>query len=225
MAKEEELRRTDARGSALRQTSSGTLSCTQDSGPNLASSCAALPILRRVGTRGRVFGRRTFEAGSSLLVLLWLLLWPSIFLGQVAFDSATSIGQHVAAGTTTVTLPHTTAGSNRVLVVGISMNIANNTGATVSGVSYNGVALTLAGAHNDGGLTRRVEMWYLVAPATGLNNVIAERKSARRNRNSGCRGRRSDIHWGRSNNTDPIISFGRCRRGKPCFAKSPKCLR
>jgi len=132
----------------------------------------ALPILRRRGERGRFAGRPVVGAGSSLLVLL-LLLWPSLGLGQVAFDSATSVGQHVAAGTTTVTVPHTTtAGSNLILVVGISMNITNNTGATVSGVTYNAVALTQAGAHNDGGLTRRVEIWYLVAPATGLNNVI-----------------------------------------------------
>jgi uncharacterized repeat protein (TIGR01451 family) len=139
----------------------------------IAKVVRALPILRRRGVRGRVFGKPTDGIDSSLLILLWLLLCPSVGFGQVAFDSATSVGQHVAAGTTTVTLAHTTAaGSNRVLVVGISMNIANNTGATVSGVTYNGVALTQAGAHNDGGLTRRVEIWYLVAPSTGLNNVI-----------------------------------------------------
>jgi uncharacterized repeat protein (TIGR01451 family) len=132
-----------------------------------------LLILGRRGARGGVFGKPRAGADSSLVVLLCVLLWPSMFFGQVAFDSATSVGQHVAAGTTTITFPHTTAaGSNRVLVVGISMNIANNTGASVSGVTYNGVALTQAGAHNDGGLTRRAEMWYLVAPATGLNNVI-----------------------------------------------------
>ena len=139
----------------------------------IAQLVRALTILRRVGCRGRVFGRRTIEGGSSLLlVLFWVLFWPSTFVGQVVFDSATSTGQHVAAGTTTITLPHSTAGSNRVLVVGISMNIANNTGATVSGVTYNGVALAPAGAHNDSGLTRRVEMWYLAAPSTGLNNVV-----------------------------------------------------
>ena len=140
----------------------------------IARFVSALPILRRGAARGRVCGRPTVGTGSSLVALLWLLLWPSMILGQVAFDSATSIGQHVTAGTTTITLPHTTtvAGSNRVLVVGISMNIVNNTGATVTGVTYNGVALKQAGAHNDAGLTRRVEMWYLAAPATGLHNVI-----------------------------------------------------
>ena len=132
-----------------------------------------LPPLRSRGARGCGF-RTPTGADSSLRALLLLLLWPSTLLGQVAFDSATSVGQHVAAGTTTITLPHTTtaAGADRVLVVGVSMNIANNTGATVSGVTYNGIALTLAGAHDDAGLTRRVEMWYLVAPASGLNNVI-----------------------------------------------------
>jgi uncharacterized repeat protein (TIGR01451 family) len=132
-----------------------------------------LPLLRGRAARGCVF-RKPTGADSSLVALLFLLLWPSTFFGQVAFDSATSVGREVAAGTTTITLAHTTtaAGSNLVLVVGISINIANNTGATVSGVTYNGIALTQAGVHNDAGLTRRVEMWYLVAPATGLNNVI-----------------------------------------------------
>ncbi len=74
--------------------------------------------------------------------------------------------------TVPITVPATVAGTNNVLVVGVSMNITGNTGATVSSVTYNGVALTLAGAHNDTGNSRRVEIWYLVAPATGTNNVV-----------------------------------------------------
>ena len=78
----------------------------------------------------------------------------------------------VTGATPTVTFSHTTAGTNTLLVVGVDMNITGNTGATVTGVTYNGVALTRAGFHNDVGLTRRVEMWYLTAPAAGAHNVI-----------------------------------------------------
>ena len=39
-------------------------------------------------------------------------------------------------------------------------------------MTYNGVALALAGAHNNAGNTRRVEMWSLVAPAIGAHNVV-----------------------------------------------------
>jgi hypothetical protein len=69
----------------------------------------------------------------------------------------------------TVAFTHTTAGTNRLLVIGVSMNITGNTGATVSGITYNAVVLTRAGFHNDAGNTRRVEMWYLVNPPTGTN--------------------------------------------------------
>ena len=70
------------------------------------------------------------------------------------------------------TVPFTVTGTNNVLIVGVSMNISGNAGATVSSVTYNGTALTLAGFHNDAGSTRRVEIWYLVAPATGTHNIV-----------------------------------------------------
>ena len=48
----------------------------------------------------------------------------------------------------------------------------NSPTTTVTGVTYNGVALTQAVAHNDAGPTRRAEMWYLVAPPVGAFNVV-----------------------------------------------------
>ena len=84
-------------------------------------------------------------------------------------DSTTNAGADVTGATPTVAFTHTTAGTNRLLVVGVSMNITGNTGATVSGITYNAVALTRAGFHNDAGNTRRVEMWYLINPPTGTN--------------------------------------------------------
>ncbi len=106
------------------------------------------------------------------ILLACLFLWTSMAFGQVALDSTTSFAQQVSGATPTVTVAHTTAGTNRVLVVGVSINISNNTGATVTGVTYQGAALTLAVAHNDAGNSRRVEMWYLINPAAGTNNVI-----------------------------------------------------
>ncbi len=91
---------------------------------------------------------------------------------QSLVDTTTTGGGDVTGATPTVTFSHTTAGTNTLLVVGVDMNITGNTGATVTGVTYNGVALTRAGFHNDVGLTRRVEMWYLIGPAAGAHNVI-----------------------------------------------------
>lgn len=63
---------------------------------------------------------------------------------------------------------HTCSGSDRVLFVGISHYDSND---TVSGVTYNSVAMTAvpSGATNNGQFY--VSLWYLIAPATGSNTV------------------------------------------------------
>ncbi len=58
-------------------------------------------------------------------------------------------------------------------MVGVSLNVVQNPTTTVTGVTYNGIPLTQAVAHNNAGNTRRAEIWYLVAPPTGTNlNVV-----------------------------------------------------
>ena len=47
------------------------------------------------------------------------------------------------------------------------MNITNSPTAAVTGITYNGTALTFVGAQNDSANTRRIEQWYLLAPASG----------------------------------------------------------
>lgn len=63
---------------------------------------------------------------------------------------------------------HTCSGSDRVLFVGISHYDSSD---TVSGVTYNSVAMTAvpSGATNNGQFY--VSLWYLIAPATGSNTV------------------------------------------------------
>jgi uncharacterized repeat protein (TIGR01451 family) len=107
-----------------------------------------------------VYGYGSTQAGAATVTMSETLSGTSSWaLGAVSIIPA-------------ITVPATVAGTNNVLIVGVSMNITGNTGATVASVTYNGVALTLAGAHNDAGNSRRVEIWYLVAPATGTNNVV-----------------------------------------------------
>jgi len=103
-----------------------------------------------------------------------LLLVATFAAAQVAVDSTTSNSNELT-GSGTLTIVHTTAGTNRLMLVGVSMNINHGNTAKVSGVTWNGTALTLLGAHNDAGGTRRVEQWYLLAPATGtaLNVVVS----------------------------------------------------
>src|SRR6266852_4225214 len=109
---------------------------------------------------------------SSLALTLLLLAIPLVAYGQVARDATTSASAVLTTLTNTITLAHTSTGSNLVLVVGVSMDIFGGTGATVSGITYNTVPLTKAGAHNDALIQRRTEIWYLIAPATGNNNIV-----------------------------------------------------
>lgn len=64
----------------------------------------------------------------------------------------------------TLTFAHTVSGANRILVVGTRE-------PAVSGVTYNGVALTKA-ISSSGGSGVDSAIWYLIAPATGTNNIV-----------------------------------------------------
>jgi uncharacterized repeat protein (TIGR01451 family) len=123
----------------------------------------------------KLLARAGATNGSSVATAIFclLLLFATSLNAQVAIDSSTSASATLAgAGSPTLAIPHTTAGTNRLMLVGVSMNIANAPTTGVVGVTWNGTPLNFLGAHNDAGLTRRVEMWSLLAPATGAFNVI-----------------------------------------------------
>ncbi len=123
-------------------------------------------------TTNRVW--RNARAYTSALGVLFALLAVSSLRAQVAVDASTFANAAVAgAGAHNITFAHTTtATANRLLLVGVDMNISGQTGTTVSGVTYNGIAMTQVGAHNDAGPSRRVEMWSLLAPANGTFNIV-----------------------------------------------------
>lgn len=119
---------------------------------------------------------RKLRAYLSILTLLVVLLAAMFTSAQVAVDATTNGSASLTGtGTPNITFAHTTAATaNRLLLVGVSLNITNAPTTTVNSVTYNGTALTLLGSHNDAGNTRRVEMWYLLAPANGTFNVIVK---------------------------------------------------
>lgn len=71
---------------------------------------------------------------------------------------------------TAKTWSHTCTGSNLILVVGTCCRSGSNT--HITGITYNGVSLSKATSQNNG-TTTGVEMWYLLNPSTGANNIIA----------------------------------------------------
>ena len=66
-----------------------------------------------------------------------------------------------------LSVSHTTAGRNRLMLVGVSINLAGAN--SVSAMTYNGASLSLVGTRTSG--DARTEIWSLVAPAVGTSNV------------------------------------------------------
>jgi uncharacterized repeat protein (TIGR01451 family) len=109
------------------------------------------------------------------LGLLLVLLSASYLHAQVAVDAETNSNSELTGNATrTLTFNHrtTATGTNLLLLVGVSINITNAPATAVTGVTYNGTAMTSVGFHNDAGSTRRVEMWSLLAPSTGNHAVV-----------------------------------------------------
>ncbi|MFQ6023537.1 MAG: DUF4347 domain-containing protein, partial [Acidiferrobacterales bacterium] len=87
---------------------------------------------------------------------------------NVTIDS-TSVGT-TPQFTGSDTVSHTTSGTERLMLVGISFGVDQLD--TVSAVTYNGTALTLVGVQESTDNAKsRVEIWSLVAPDTGTHNV------------------------------------------------------
>ena len=85
---------------------------------------------------------------------------------QITFDAATNSGYQAASSS--YSWSHTCSGVNRYLVVGVSMlSLAQ----TVSGITYNSVALTLIGTKSSISGAARIELWGLIAPTLGSNTI------------------------------------------------------
>jgi len=89
--------------------------------------------------------------------------------GTFAVDNASS-GTTASDTASSITVSHATgSGSNRLMLVGISYN--NDDYETVTGVTYNGTALSQVGTVNNSD-DARVCIYSLVAPDSGTHNVI-----------------------------------------------------
>lgn len=76
---------------------------------------------------------------------------------------------------TSLTFAHTCTGSNLILFVGVDIASASD---LVSGVTYNGVTMTRIDIQIIGGAANRtLYLYYLIAPATGANDVVISTSS------------------------------------------------
>lgn len=96
-----------------------------------------------------------------------LLLLFSGAQSGILFDAASNSSYQTAQST--YSWSHTCTGSSRYLTVGISMLSVG--GSSVSGITYNSVAMTKIDAKASVSGAVRAELWGLVAPATGSNTI------------------------------------------------------
>lgn len=83
----------------------------------------------------------------------------------IAFDLATGSSTGAASS---LTFSHTCTGSNLMLFVGVYCNITTE---TITGVTYNGVAMTQI-TKNVNSSNSNLYLYALAGPATGANNVV-----------------------------------------------------
>ena len=85
----------------------------------------------------------------------------------IQFDSASNSGYQAASSS--YSWSHTCSGSNRFLSVDIA--VLSVLGTTVTGITYNSIALSFLGSKTSGTGSDRIETWGLIAPATGSNTI------------------------------------------------------
>jgi hypothetical protein len=76
------------------------------------------------------------------------------------------------------TISHTTSGSNRLMLVGVSMTKETGGVPSVTTLTYNGVSLTLVGTQSTSDNKGRIEIWQLIAPAIGTHDVVGNLSGA-----------------------------------------------
>lgn len=86
----------------------------------------------------------------------------------IAFDAASNSGYQAASSTPSWS--HTCAGSNRFL--GVDVSLLSVPGTTVTGITYNGVAMSLIGVKSIISGAGRVECWGLANPASGDHTIV-----------------------------------------------------
>ncbi len=85
----------------------------------------------------------------------------------VAFDSASSATSNTGPPSS-LSWSHICSGANRLLTVGVHW-VSSGGAVSVSGVTYNGVAMSSVGVVNNGDVF--TQLFRLVAPATGSNTI------------------------------------------------------
>ncbi|MDQ2977360.1 MAG: right-handed parallel beta-helix repeat-containing protein, partial [Acidobacteriota bacterium] len=145
---------------------------------SLAARCLSPRLVARVTAR-RSSAQRIRKILSFLAPLLVVVFVSGAHevRAQIAVDSVSGV-TGPSSNQTTQTWSHTVgAGSNRILIVGVSFK---NGAANVNSITYGGTALVSIGSRTDAGTNTKIEIWKLVAPASGTANIVVTLSAAKR---------------------------------------------
>lgn len=84
---------------------------------------------------------------------------------------ASTTSSLVTSGTT-ITFNHTVESNVNMCLFVCVVQLTSSTNNTVTGITYNGVALTQAANQTDDALAIQGDIWYLYNPALGTNQVV-----------------------------------------------------
>ena len=120
------------------------------------------------------FSARIAGALAASIALALVCAAPSAW-AAISFDAASRAATS-STGQTSLTWSHTVgSGTDRMLVVSVAVEDSGTADAAVSGVTYNGAALTSVpnSLVNGGGSgIIQTQLFYQVNPATGAHNVV-----------------------------------------------------
>lgn len=88
----------------------------------------------------------------------------------IAYDAYSEVNGSGTSATTS----HTCTGSNRILIVGVWLPNSDD----LTGVTYNSVSMTQIAKKQTGTNSEWLYLYYLVAPATGANDIVASQSSS-----------------------------------------------
>ena len=110
-----------------------------------------------------------------VIVGLLFLVLPKTAEAAIAFDAtANTAGNECPLGNEdSVSWSHTASGSERLVVVGISLEDATDADRTVTSMTYGAQSMTLAKEQKDDTNNITSSLWYLMNPNTGAQTITA----------------------------------------------------
>lgn len=119
-----------------------------------------------------------FKYRNGFIILSALLLFGKVeaYSQSVTYDAISTSQGTTGFGPATATWSHVCTGTNLVLVVSIAQDKGFAGTNEITGITYGGVSLTKEVQTSNGNF--EAELWYLIAPTIGTNDVVITSTSA-----------------------------------------------